>query len=847
MSDSKPTLLAHLPKEVNADTLLESFLTYTEAIGLALYEAQEEAILELFSGKNVILNTPTGSGKSLVALALCFKILAEQGVAFYTAPIKALVNEKFFDLCRVLGPDNVGLMTGDGSVNADAPIVCATAEIVSNLALRNGAQADIDAVVMDEFHYYGDRDRGVAWQIPLLTLPQTRFLLMSATLGKTETFIELVEKGTGEECVLVKRDERPVPLDFAYASTPMHATIAGLLEKDLAPIYIVHFTQREAAETAQNLMSIDFLSKDQKKAIREMLKSTRFDSPFGKELQRWLPHGVGVHHAGMLPKYRLLVERLAQKGMLKIICGTDTLGVGVNVPIRTVLFSKLCKYDGEKTAVLKVRDFKQIAGRAGRRGFDDRGMVIAQAPAHVIENEQLRAKAGGDAKKLRRVKTKKPPERGYAHWDEQTFEKLHAGEPETLRSRFHVTQGMILNLLSRQDEDDASPKAGCRAIDDLIRRVPEPRKRRFQHGRKALSMLRSLVDAGVVEIHPQRGPRLQGELQLDFALNQAVGLYVVEALAALDSESPEYALDVLTLVEATLEDPHAVLRKQLDTLKGRAIARMKAQGMEYDERMEELEKIDNPKPLADFLYQSFEAFTEHHPWAKSEKLYPKSIARHLYEEGLSFGEYVKDYSLQRSEGVLLRHLSNAYKALVQSVPEDAKTEPVQDLADWLGGVVRGVDASLLDEWEHLKDPDAVKASLAREELDEGPEDITKNERAFTVLVRNAVWRVVQALARRDAERAAHLLAIDLRPDEENPLAAPLAGYFAEHELMFTDPGARSPRLLTIERRAERWSIQQILSDPADHHDWQLALEVDLGASREAHAAVFSFVGFGQVG
>ena len=842
MSDSKPTLLTYLPKgAVDADALLEGFLTYTEELGLELYEAQEEAILELFSGKNVILNTPTGSGKSLVALALCFKTLAEQGVAFYTAPIKALVNEKFFDLCRVLGPENVGLMTGDGSVNADAPIVCATAEIVSNLALRNGRLADIDAVVMDEFHYYGDRDRGVAWQVPLLELPQTRFLLMSATLGETKTFVDLVEDRTGVECVLVKREERPVPLDFEYSTTPLHATIARLLEGKLAPVYVVHFTQREAAETAQKLMSIDFLTKDQKYAIREMLKSTRFDSPFGKELLRWLPHGIGVHHAGMLPKYRLLVERLAQKGMLKVICGTDTLGVGVNVPIRTVLFTKLCKYDGEKTAVLKVRDFKQIAGRAGRRGFDDRGFVVAQAPAHVIENEQLRSKAGGDPKKLRRVKTKKPPERGYAHFDEQTFEKLHTGEPETLRSRFDVTQGMILNLLSRQDEDDARPKAGCRAIEELIRRVPEPRKRRFIHGRKALSMLRSLVDAGVVEISKTQGPRLQAELQLDFALNQSIGLYVVEAVEALDRESPEYALDVLTLVEATLEDPGAVLRKQLDTLKGRALARMKAQGMEYEERMEALEKIENPKPLAEFLYASFEEFTKHHPWAKSERILPKSIARDLYEEGLSFSEYVKDYGLQRSEGVLLRHLSNAYKALVQSVPEDAKTEPVQDLADWLGGLVRGVDASLLDEWEHLKDPDSVRASLAREELDEGPEDITKNERAFTVLVRNAVWRVVQALARRDLERAAALLAIELGPYDENPLGAPLEAYFAEHEVIFTDPGARSPRHMTIAHEDARWRIHQILSDPADHHDWQLVVDVDLEASREAHEPALRFV------
>ncbi len=847
----KAPLETHLPPKdsVDADALLEGFLAYCEEAGFELYPAQEEAVLEIFSGANVVLATPTGSGKSLVALAMHFKGLAEDKVSFYTAPIKALVNEKFFSLCKVLGPENVGLMTGDASVNADAPVICATAEILSNLALRDGDKADVDYVIMDEFHYYSDRDRGVAWQVPLLTLPQSRFLLMSATLGDTSRFEKDLEELTGVPVALVRSDQRPVPLDFEYRTTPLHESIGELLEEEKVPIYIVHFTQREAAEQAQALMSIDFLSKEQKAEIKYLMRGHRLDSPFGKELRRWLPHGVGVHHAGMLPKYRLLVEKLAQKGLLKIICGTDTLGVGVNIPIRSVLFTKLCKYDGNKTSVLTVRDFQQIAGRAGRKGFDTQGSVLVQAPVHHIENLNARRKAEGDAKKMRKLKMKKPPERGYAHFDEETFDRLIKSAPEALQSRFRVTHGMILSVLSRQDVEGAKAKEGCNALRDIIARSHEPRAMKFRHGKRALSMLRSLVEAEIVALGKD-GARTHRDLQTDFSMNQALSLYVVEALTVLDKEADDYALDVMTLVEATLEDPNAVLRRQLDTLKTQAIERMKAEGIEYDERMAKLEQIDNPRPKADFLYATFEAFKGHHPWVGGEKIRPKSIARELFEMGATFFGYVKEYGLQRSEGVLLRHLSNTYKAMVQNVPENAKTDEVYDLCDWLGGLVRGVDASLLDEWERLKDPSAP--TTVREEEPEDENDITRDARAFTVLMRNAVWRVVQALARKDSARAAAL--IGLETDES--LRDGLDAYFAAHDRMHIDPKARSPKLLQIERITDEadegeeafdgWRITQTLSDPEDHHDWKLTLDVPKAASIEAGRVVLANGRVGQM-
>jgi superfamily II RNA helicase len=833
------TLESLLPprEEATADRLLEAFLEHAATRGLELYPAQEEALLEVLAGNSVILNTPTGSGKSLVAAAAHFRALARGERCFYTAPIKALVSEKFFALCREFGAENVGMMTGDASVNRDAPIVCCTAEILANIALREGERAEVDHVTMDEFHYYADRDRGWAWQVPLLTLPQTTFLLMSATLGDTTFFEDVVGRLTGRPVALVKSEVRPVPLDFEYRETPLHETIGDLLESRRVPVYIVHFTQRAAAERAQSLMSVDFLSKAQKQAIKDALSGFRFDTPFGQQLKRFVSHGVGVHHAGMLPKYRLVVEKLAQDGLLRIICGTDTLGVGVNIPIRTVLFTQLCKYDGEKTRILGVRDFKQIAGRAGRKGFDDRGSVVVQAPEHAIENRILEQKTGGDAKKVRKLVRKKPPDRGYAHWDRQTFDRLIASEPETLSSSFQISHGMLLQMLER-------PGDGCRAIRALIRGCHDGPKQKRSHGRTAIAMFRSLRNAGIVEILPEpdadgRRVRVNVDLQEDFSLNQTLSLYAVEAIETLDPEDGAYAPDVLTMVEAVLEDPAAVIAKQIDKRKGELVAALKAEGVEYEQRMKELERVEAPKPRADFIYATFDVFSEHHPWVGTENVRPKSVAREMWEEGMGFKAYVNDYGLARAEGVLLRYLSDTYKAMIQNVPESRKTDEVYDLTDWLGAVVRQVDSSLIDEWERLSDVSRLADPSAIEPVEPAIADVTADEKLFTILVRNELFGLVRHLSRRAYHAAAAMVEA---PDGEpqwtgERLAELLAPYWDEHGEIRTDPDARSPRRTQIARAPDAWEVVQILADPEGHDEWHARVRIPLARSRDEQRPV----------
>ncbi|MFD0774652.1 DEAD/DEAH box helicase [Streptomonospora algeriensis] len=825
------SLIDQLPARPEPDSVFEAFASWAEERGLTLYPHQEEALIEVVSGSNVILSTPTGSGKSLVASGALFAALGRDECAFYTAPIKALVSERFFELCAIFGTDNVGMMTGDASVNSDAPIVCCTAEVLAQIALRDGADADIGTVVMDEFHFYGEPDRGWAWQVPLLELPQVQFLLMSATLGDVSRFEDDLTRRTGRPTSVVSSAERPVPLYYSYRTAPLHETLEELLETRESPVYIVHFTQAQAVERAQSLTSINMCSRAEKDAIAKEIGNFRFTTKFGRNLSRYVRHGIGVHHAGMLPKYRRLVERLAQAGLLKVICGTDTLGVGVNVPIRTVLFTALSKYDGSRVRRLSAREFHQIAGRAGRAGYDTVGNVVVQAPEHVIENEKALAKVGDDPKKRRKVVRKKAPE-GFVGWDRNTFEKLIAAEPEPLKSRFKVSNAMLLSVLARPGDCFAGMR-------HLLTDNHEDRASQRRHISEAVAIYRSLIDGGIVERLEEpdgngRVARLTVDLQPDFALNQPLSTFALAALELLDPAAPTYPLDVLTVVESILDDPRQILGAQLNKARGEAVAQMKADGVEYEERMERLEEIDYPKPLEELLDHAYEVYRRGHPWVGDHPLRPKSVARDLYERAMTFTEYVGHYELARSEGLVLRYLAGAYKALSQTVPEDAKTEELRDVIEWLGELVRQVDSSLLDEWEQLINPDEEESAEA-ETAEERVKPVTANPRAFRVLVRNAMFRRVELAA---LGRYRELGELDSEDGwDAEAWEAAMEDYFNEHGELGIGPDARNPGMLLIEEHADMWQIRQIFEDPAGDRDWGISAEVDLTASDEAGHAV----------
>lgn len=824
-------------RNIDTDEIYERFFTWVEDVkGVEPWPHQEEAIMDLLAGDHVILNTPTGSGKSLVALGMHFAALCTGRRSYYTAPIKALVSEKFFDLVEVFGRENVGMITGDTHINADAPIICCTAEILANQALREGRHADVGCVAMDEFHYYGDPERGWAWQVPLLTLPDTQFLLMSATLGNVDAIADKLEDMTDTDVDIIADAPRPVPLTYEYTLDPLEKTVELAFGKGETPIYVVHFSQDAALETANALASTGVSSKEQRAAIAEAIKGTKFTTAFGKILQRLLRTGIGIHHAGMLPRYRRLVEQLAQQGLLPVICGTDTLGVGINVPIHSVVLTALTKFDGTKMRKLRAREFHQIAGRAGRMGFDTEGLVIAEAPEFEIENAKALAKAGNDPKKLKKVKRKKAPE-GFVTWNENTFDKLIDAAPETLVPHMKITHSMVLNEV--EQGGDARYRID-RLIDDSAQ-TPEQKER--LHAR-ADEIFQTLFDTNVIETEDRddgdKDYFMTVDMPDDFALDQPLSPFLLAALELLDPESDTYALDVISMVEATLEDPKQVLRAQERQARDEAMIRMKEDGLDYDERMDRLQEITYPKPLEDMLQAAFDEYRHDVPWANDYWPSPKSVVRDMVETASDFTGYIARYNIARSEGTLLRYLSDAYRALARTVPQEKRDEQLDDIISWLRVVVRSIDSSLVDEWENAgTDTDASEAA-ANLAAPGAKQAVVEDRRGLTVLVRNAMFRRVQLM---DLDKPDELGALDkdwgygVHEWEDT-----LDDYYDEHEYVNIDAKARSGELFILDESKENsehsWKVRQIIDDSDGDHDWAITGTVDLDTTQSSGEVVF---------
>ena len=824
-------------RNIDTDEIYERFFTWVEDVkGVKPWPHQEEAIMDLLAGDHVILNTPTGSGKSLVALGMHFAALCTGRRSYYTAPIKALVSEKFFDLVEVFGRENVGMITGDTHINADAPIICCTAEILANQALREGRHADVGCVAMDEFHYYGDPERGWAWQVPLLTLPDTQFLLMSATLGNVDAIADKLEDMTDTDVDIIADAPRPVPLTYEYTLDPLEKTVELAFGKGETPIYVVHFSQDAALETANALASTGVSSKEQRAAIAEAIKGTKFTTAFGKILQRLLRTGIGIHHAGMLPRYRRLVEQLAQQGLLPVICGTDTLGVGINVPIHSVVLTALTKFDGTKMRKLRAREFHQIAGRAGRMGFDTEGLVIAEAPEFEIENAKALAKAGNDPKKLKKIKRKKAPE-GFVTWNENTFDKLIDAAPETLVPHMKITHSMVLNEV--EQGGDARYRID-RLIDDSAQ-TPEQKER--LHAR-ADEIFQTLFDTNVIETEDRddggKDYFMTVDMPDDFALDQPLSPFLLAALELLDPESDTYALDVISMVEATLEDPKQVLRAQERQARDEAMIRMKEDGLDYDERMDRLQEITYPKPLEDMLQAAFDEYRHDVPWANDYWLSPKSVVRDMVETASDFTGYIARYNIARSEGTLLRYLSDAYRALARTVPQEKRDEQLDDIISWLRVVVRSIDSSLVDEWEHAGTDTDTSEAAANLAAPGAKQAMVEDRRGLTVLVRNAMFRRVQLM---DLDKPDELGALDkdwgygVHEWEDT-----LDDYYDEHEYVNIDAKARSGELFILDESKENsehaWKVRQIIDDSDGDHDWAITGTVDLDATQSSGEVVF---------
>lgn len=829
--------------DIPDEDILDAFFSQAKQMfAIDPWPHQEEAVISLISSNHTVANTPTGSGKSLIALGMHFIAMCRGKKSFYTAPIKALVSEKFFDLVKIFGAENVGMITGDSHINASAPIICCTAEILANRALCEGEKADIGFAAMDEFHFYADAERGWAWQVPLITLPQTIFLLMSATLGDMTDICDSLEKKTGRKVDVISDAARPIPLEYKYVLTPLSQTVENELKKGNAPLYIVHFSQISAADTAQALSNSNVSTREQREQIKREIAGTKFSTAFGKNLRRLLLTGVGIHHAGMLPRYRRLVEQLSQKGLLPVICGTDTLGVGINVPIHTVVFTSLTKFDGNRTRKLKAREFHQIAGRAGRSGFDTEGMVIALAPEFEIENAVAFAKAASDPKKLKKLKKKKAPE-GFVSWNEKTFDKLIESEPEKLNPHLKITNSIVLAEVSQGGN-------AYRRIKELINDSLQTSETKEKLINRAAEIFSTLIDSKVVESWEYDDGSIEYsttvDLPDDFALDQPLSPFLLAAIELFDPESPDYALNVISAAEATLENPPQVLKAQKRKARDEAMREMKDDGIEYDERMERLEEVTYPQPLKDILEASFEKYCSDVPWAKDYSIEPKSVIRDMVETASDFSGYISRYAISRSEGTLLRYLSDAYRCLSRTIPRSKRNEQLEDITAWLAVVVRSIDSSLVDEWE--KAAMLSRGTISGEETDNfaltapsaEKNEIVKDRRGLSILIRNALFYRVCLMA---ADNPEELGQIDANQGMSfHDWDDVLEEFYKEHEGINIDANARSAKFFILDDSREHtehvWHAKQIIDDYESDRDWAIEADIDLDAFESEGEIIF---------
>lgn len=872
------------------DALYEAFTTWAEETGRPLYPHQEEALIELLTGNHVVVQTPTGSGKSMIAFAAHFVSLARGGRSYYTAPLKALVSEKFFELVDAFGAENVGMVTGDVSLNAEAPIICCTAEILANQTLREGDSIDTDMVIMDEFHFYSDPQRGWAWQVPLLEATKPQYVFLSATLGDSKVLREELSERTGKEAALISDAPRPVPLEFDYIFEPLPIAVEQLIKEDRAPIYIVHFAQADAVKTAVDLARGLSVPKEQREEIKRVLAGVEMRRGFGKTLRDLLSKGVAVHHAGMLPRYRRAVERLAQKGLLLAICGTDTLGVGINVPIRTVLFTSLVKYDGRRERHLSAREFHQISGRAGRPGFDPVGYVRAIASEQELEKINRRAKMtaaqeAGDVKKKRKLARKRPPTKrqGELSWTKGTFDRLQNAEPEVLHPRFATSHAMILNVL--QGEGDPEERLLRLAGEARHGHEQEVVSNRFY--RELGDIYRSLLQAGLIERRKvdDGSPKVVvvGDLPDDFALNQPLAPFALAALDLLDPASPTHALDVVSVIESVMEDPRPLLYAQQRIARDEAYQALRNDGFDFEERRDMVAQISWPKPLEEVILPAFETFAKTNPWVKGHEPHPKRVLREMVEDGLTFSTLVSRYKLENSEGVLLRYLSDTYRALRQVLPEQLQTEEVQRITDWLRDLLASVDSSLLTEWEDMlagrweaaRDgtrggrPEGVEEGVEAGfgETSDGRIDFAVNRHAMRISVQNRVFRLVELASRDDSESLARLGGrTGLDADQWHEA---LGHYWDAHEHMRIDQAARAHELSVLNETPTEvdlldalqtedledlprtaagdlnwWVASQIVLDPEESGEWHVVALVDVAETIALGEAVVTPVYFG---
>lgn len=547
--------------------------------GLEPYPVQEQAISAIFAGKSLLVTVPTGTGKTLMAKAALFAAIGRGHRAIYTTPLRALTEEKYRELCEDFGDGNVGFATGDYKVNREAPIQVEVAEILWNRIVAEKHVSPAEVVIMDEGHYFNDPERGYVWEQSIIGLdPRTQLVILSATVGHPEKFCQWVEVTRRMPMALVDSRERKIPLVHEYREDMLIETVRGLAHSGDVPAIIFVFGREQCFEIARLIKSCRRFTTDEEKAKIEMMcDEALLPSGAAKELRPLLAHGIGIHHAGILPRYKQLVEQLALERLIRFVVSTETIAAGINLPARTVVFPALRKFIKKEARLVTAAEYHQMAGRAGRPQFDDKGLAITLAPEEIVSELKKELKDAAkrpsyDESKVRKSvynRAKSDAQRkGDIVWTPEVHAELVRGEPAELRSKTKISAEQVLAiglpdlqataLGTAVDERMAAAEASLppsmrldivTVIDNLLLGDRD----RKELLKTLAQLVENLKAIGVIDEH---GAQVKGEM-----IRQLQGMDGLFIYYALFNHQLDY-VELRELVEYLLD--HDIIQRQLD-------------------------------------------------------------------------------------------------------------------------------------------------------------------------------------------------------------------------------------------------------------------------------------------
>ncbi len=703
----------------NGDLELSFYDKFLFGRGLEPYPVQEQAIGKIFAGESLLVTVPTGTGKTLMAKAALHLAINKNQRAVYTTPLRALTEEKYRELCADFGEGYVGFATGDYKVNREAPIQVEVAEILWNRIVADKHVAPADIVVMDEGHYFNDPERGYVWEQSIIGLdPRVQLVILSATVGHPEKFCHWVELTRRVPLGLVDSRDRKVPLVHEFREEMMIDTVRDLAHTGDVPAIIFVFGREQCFEVARLLKSCRRFTTDEEKAQVEVLcDAALLPAGCAKELRPLLTHGIGIHHAGILPRYKALVEQLALARLIKFVVSTETIAAGINLPARTVVFPALRKFIKKEPRLITAAEYHQMAGRAGRPQFDDRGLAITLAPEEIVSDlkkELKDARKQGPDHEAKIKKTVYNRARGEAQrkgeiiWTPEVHAELVKGEPAELRSKTKITAEQVLAIglpdlaETSLNEADQRMAAAERSLPPSMRLdivtvienlLLEDRLKKELH--KTLAQLVANLRAiGVLDEH---GKQIAGDMIRELQGMDGLFIYYV-----LFNHQLDY-IELRALVEYLID--HDIIQRQIDRKNEDAkrewmrtwLREQRDAGAQasWDDAEAAWEKA-NPRELTrvEIIHNELSGRIPHPELHGGKK--PKNVWAQLEDSGMGFLEFVERHHLEHEEGNLFSYLIRVMN-FARKLGEASKLTEFEDMAERVQRILAHVDVRLVDD------------------------------------------------------------------------------------------------------------------------------------------------------